>query len=214
MLSPPSRALDALLLVIALLPALSLWRRARPDAPVDALLALAALAAVWMIGTLALAAAHVQSHTSMALTVVVVAWALALWQYVGYMQRATRRLANERASVDAAGRARSEFVARVSHEIRHPMHSLLGMAGQLADTPLDAGQRRRLEGLRSSGQTLLKLIDDLADLSRIDAGRLELNPIAVLCAPLDLLADVSALMRPRAAAEGTRPGRCRRASLA
>jgi signal transduction histidine kinase/HPt (histidine-containing phosphotransfer) domain-containing protein len=199
-LSLPSRALDGLLILIALLPAVALWRRARPDAPVDALLALAAMAAIWMIGTLALAAARVQSHTLIALTVTAVAWALALWQYVGYMQRANRRLASERTSNDAASRAKSEFVARVSHEIRQPMHSLLGMAEQLAGTPLDAEQRRRVMGLRASGQTLLKLIDDLADLSKIGAGRLELNP-ALFSLP-DLLADVSALMQPQVAQQG------------
>jgi len=199
-LSPPSRTLDVLLIAIALLPAAMLWRRARPDAPVDVLLALAAIAAVLMISTLALALARVQSHAFAALTVSGAVLALALWAYQRFIRRANRRLATERALADAASRAKSEFVAQVSHEIRNPMNSLLGMAELLAETPLSAEQRRYVETFRASGLTLFKLINDLLDLSKIEAGRLELNPTAFSLP--ELLAEVSALMQPQAARKG------------
>jgi hypothetical protein len=77
-LSPPSRTLDIVLMLIALLPAAALWRRARPDASADALLAAAAAAAVLMTSTLALALWHVQSHTLAALAVIAAALTLAL----------------------------------------------------------------------------------------------------------------------------------------
>ena len=198
--SPPSRAFDALLIAIALVPALLLWRRGRPDAPLDALLALAAAATVLMASTLALALLRVQSHALAALVVCAAALALALWSYQVFMRRANRRLATERALADAASRAKSEFVAQVSHEIRNPMNSLLGMAELLADTPLTPQQRRYVETFRASGLTLFKLINDLLDLSKIEAGRLELNP-SVFSLP-ELLAEVQALMQPQAAKKG------------
>jgi len=199
-LSPPSRALDAALVVIALLPAMALWRRGRPDAPTDALLALAAAATVLMTSTLALATLRVQSHAFAALTVSAVVLGLALWAFQRFIRRANRRLATERAMADAASRAKSEFVAQVSHEIRNPMNSLLGMAELLADTPLTAEQRRYVETFRASGLTLFKLINDLLDLSKIEAGRLELNP-SVFSLP-ELLAEVSSMMQPQAEKKG------------
>jgi signal transduction histidine kinase/FixJ family two-component response regulator/HPt (histidine-containing phosphotransfer) domain-containing protein len=199
-LKPPSRALDVVLIALALLPALLLWRRGRPDAPVDALLALAAAAAVLMTSTLALGALRVQSHALAALAVCALALALALWSYQELMRRTNRRLATERALADAASRAKSEFVAQVSHEIRNPMNSLLGMAELLADTPLTPEQRRYVETFRTSGLTLFKLINDLLDLSKIEAGRLELSP-TVFSLP-ELLAEVQALMQPQAAHKG------------
>ena len=199
-MTPPSRALDAVLIVIALLPAVALWRRERPDAPVDALLALAAAAAVLMTSTLALAIGRVQSHAWAALTVSGAVLALALWAYQRFIRRANRRLATERAMADAASRAKSEFVAQVSHEIRNPMNSLLGMAELLADTPLTAEQRRYVETFRASGLTLFKLINDLLDLSKIEAGRLELNPSVFSLT--ELLAEVQALMQPQVEKKG------------
>ena len=166
----------------------------------DALLALAAAAAVLMTSTLALTIGRVQSHAFAALMVSAAVLALALWAYQGFIRRANRRLATERAMADAASRAKSEFVAQVSHEIRNPMNSLLGMAELLADTPLSAEQRRYVETFRASGLTLFKLINDLLDLSKIEAGRLELNP-SVFSLP-ELLADVQALMQPQAEKKG------------
>ncbi|HTP72127.1 MAG TPA: CHASE2 domain-containing protein, partial [Burkholderiaceae bacterium] len=100
-LSPPSRLLNMLLIAVALLPTLLLWRRGRPDAPRDAVLALAAAATVLTISTLALAMLRVQSQAFGALTVCAAAAALALWSYHRFMRRANRQLAAERALADA-----------------------------------------------------------------------------------------------------------------
>jgi len=199
-LAPPSRAWGAVWIALALLPALRLWRRGAPDARTDAVLALAAAFAVLMGSTLLLALGGRQSLALPALTVSAAVLALAWWRQQDHMRRVNRRLATERALAEAASRAKSEFVAHVSHEIRNPMNSLLGMAELLADTPLSTEQRRYVETFRASGQTLFKLINDLLDLSKIEAGRLELNPSAFALS--GLLDDLTRLLQPQAQAKG------------
>ena len=67
----------------------------------------------------------------------------------------------------------------MSHEIRDPMNGVIGMARLLRDTPLDAEQRTYLDSALESAETLLTLVNDILDLSRIDAGRLDLSPVDV-----------------------------------
>jgi signal transduction histidine kinase len=86
--------------------------------------------------------------------------------------RARARVMREKQAAEAANQARSRFLATMSHEIRTPINGVLGMAGMLADTQLDEDQQRYLSAIRSSGKTLLGIIDDILDYSRIDAGRL------------------------------------------
>lgn len=106
-----------------------------------------------------------------------------------------RRLAAERQS-----QAKSDFLADVGHEIRTPMAGLLGMAELLLRDGLAPAQRQRVEAIRRSGSDLLRLINDLLDLSKIEAGRFEL-----VAEPVDLVAlveEVAALERPVASARG------------
>ena len=89
---------------------------------------------------------------------------------------AERKLAEEMAQ--AANRAKSEFLANMSHEIRTPMTGVLGMIDLMRLTELSAQQNEQLEMARSSAASLLSLLNDILDLSKIEAGRLELSPVA------------------------------------
>ena len=91
------------------------------------------------------------------------------------LRRLNAVLKTARDAADAANAAKSAFLATMSHEIRTPLNGVLGMAQAMARDELPPAQRERLAVIRHSGEALLVLLNDLLDLSRIEAGRLELE---------------------------------------
>lgn len=137
-------------------------------------------------------------------TVVPVALGRSVLQRVG--RDITARIAGEqaldeaRARAESASEAKSRFLATVSHEFRTPLNGILGMADLLGDTGLDPEQKTYVRALRTSGEALLGLVDDILDFAKVEAGKFELasEPFELG----QLVETVSELMAPRAQAKG------------
>jgi signal transduction histidine kinase/DNA-binding response OmpR family regulator len=110
------------------------------------------------------------------------------------------RLREEKARAEEASRAKSEFLANMSHEIRNPLNAVLGMMSLLLDTPLSAAQREYVTTARGSGGALLSIINDLLDVSKVEAGMLEVESAPFLLR--ETLEGAAGIVAPKADSKG------------
>ncbi|HSD09600.1 MAG TPA: ATP-binding protein, partial [Candidatus Binatia bacterium] len=129
----------------------------------------------------------------------VIGW---VWSFRDVTERrhAIEEMRRARQAAEAASRAKSKFLANLSHEIRTPLNTIVGITDLLADTSVNTEQREYLEMLRRASGVLLGLVGDVLDLSKIEAGRIELQEAPF---PLpELVNEVIQLLQPSAAKKG------------
>ncbi|MDX2187299.1 MAG: ATP-binding protein [Opitutaceae bacterium] len=115
--------------------------------------------------------------------------------FIAHIQDIHQRKLLEEAAIEAS-RLKSEFLANMSHEVRTPMNGILGMATLLMETPLSQEQRQMGRVIKRSAESLLTILNDILDISKIEAGKMRLQPVTF---PVrELVSEVIELFLPRA----------------
>jgi PAS domain S-box-containing protein len=126
--------------------------------------------------------------------------------FVGSLRDITDRVSSQRAlelakeAAEGANRAKSEFLATVSHEIRTPLNVIMGMTEVASEQAATPDQRELLEIVLTNAQSLLQVIDEILDISKIEAGRMEVTPAVTRL--VDIIEDVCVSLAPRAHEKG------------
>ncbi len=117
-----------------------------------------------------------------------------------YRKRAEETLIIAKETAEAASRSKSEFLANVSHELRTPLNGIFGMLELVGDTPLTQDQSECIETAKVSGRNLLQVINDVLDLSKVEAGKIELE--RKVFSPRSLFDSVALLFTVQAGSKG------------
>ncbi len=140
------------------------------------------------------------SGVAVVILIVIVIWNRRLQREVKQRKIAEHNMETAKNKAEQLTQAKSEFVAVISHEVRTPMNGVLGMARLLEEMELTKEQKECVNTIVSSGETLLTIIDDLLDLSKLDAGKLEIERFPFV--PADMVEQTIALMKSRADDKG------------